>query len=192
MRRIMLKSKIHRATVTAASVDYEGSITIDRKLMAAADIYANEQVHVLDIDNGARLVTYAIPGETGEICVNGAAAKKVDVGDTVIIISYGDLASSECAGHEPGIVLVDEENSIVRVEGPTAGADARTPHPQLARSTQTNITRGTWSDGTKKRCTQSPACGCSLQRTARIPHARRTGHNQHHCRSSCLRRRYAA
>ena len=74
MRRIMMKSKIHRATVTGASVDYEGSITIDRDLMDAVDILPHEQVHVLDISNGARLVTYAIPGNPGEICVNGAAA----------------------------------------------------------------------------------------------------------------------
>ncbi len=118
MRRIMLKSKIHRATVTAASVDYEGSITIDRALMDAADIFTHEQVHVLDIDNGARLVTYAIPGESGEICVNGAAAKKINVGDTVIIISYGGLVPNEWPGHEPRIVLVGQGNAIVRVDGP--------------------------------------------------------------------------
>lgn len=117
MRRIMLKSKIHRATVTAASVDYEGSITIDSELMAAADILPHEQVHVLDIDNGARLVTYAIPGNPGEICVNGAAAKKVGVGDTVIIVSYGGLVPNEWPGHEPLIVLVDKDNRISGIKG---------------------------------------------------------------------------
>ncbi len=118
MRRTMLKSKIHRATVTAASVDYEGSITIDRDLMAAADIFTHEQVHVLDVDNGSRLVTYAIPGEDGEICVNGAAARKVNIGDTVIIISYGSLISEELEGYEPRIVLVDENNDIIHMDGP--------------------------------------------------------------------------
>jgi len=117
MRRIMLKSKIHRATVTAASVDYEGSITIDSKLMAAADILAHEQVHVLDIDNGARLVTYALPGNQGEICVNGAAAKKVAIGDTIIIISYGGMIPKEWPGHEPVIVLVDRNNRIRSLKG---------------------------------------------------------------------------
>lgn len=117
MRRIMLKSKIHRATVTAASVDYEGSITIDSELMAAADILAHEQVHVLDIDNGARLVTYAIPGNQGEICVNGAAAKKVGIGDTIIIVSYGGLVPKEWPGHEPIVVLVDRNNRISSTKG---------------------------------------------------------------------------
>lgn len=117
MRRIMLKSKIHRATVTAASVDYEGSITIDSELMAAADILAHEQVHVLDIDNGARLVTYAIPGNQGEICVNGAAAKKVGIGDTIIIVSYGGLVPAELPGHEPVVVLVDGNNRINSIKG---------------------------------------------------------------------------
>jgi len=114
----MLKSKIHRATVTAASIDYEGSITIDRELMKAADIFTHEQVHVLDIDNGARLVTYAIPGDAGEVCVNGAAARKINIGDTVIIISYGSLVPNEWPDHEPRIVLVNEENRIVRMNGP--------------------------------------------------------------------------
>ncbi|MEK7816901.1 MAG: aspartate 1-decarboxylase [Actinomycetota bacterium] len=116
MRRIMLKSKIHRATVTAASVDYEGSITIDRNLMEAADIFTCEQVHVLDVNNGARLVTYAMPGESGEICINGAAARKVDVGDKVIIISYGGLVPREWEGFQPRLILVDEENRIIKVD----------------------------------------------------------------------------
>ncbi len=136
MRRIMLKSKIHRATVTAASIDYEGSITIDRELMKAADIFTHEQVHVLDIDNGARLVTYAIPGDAGEICVNGAAARKINIGDTVIIISYGGLVPNEWPDHEPRIVLVNEENRIVRINGPEKAADSvkstahRDKHPK--------------------------------------------------------------
>lgn len=116
MRRIMMKSKIHRATVTAASVEYEGSITIDSELMAAADIFAYEQVHVLDVNNGNRLVTYAIPGGAGEICVNGAAARLVDVGDLVIIISYGGLVPREWEGFEPKVLRVDEQNRLTGVE----------------------------------------------------------------------------
>ncbi|MHB9053224.1 MAG: aspartate 1-decarboxylase [Thermoleophilia bacterium] len=116
MRRTMLKGKIHRATVTAASVDYAGSITIDSGLMAFADILAHEQVHVLDVDNGARLVTYAIPGRPGEICVNGAAARRVAVGDRVIIISYAEFTGEELTSYRPRIVLVDEDNRISRVE----------------------------------------------------------------------------
>ena len=86
--RTMLKGKIHRATVTDCNVHYEGSVTIDRRLMQAADILPYEQVHVLDVNNGSRLMTYAIEGETGEICLNGAAARLVHKGDTVIILSY--------------------------------------------------------------------------------------------------------
>lgn len=89
--RIMLKSKIHRATVTDCNVNYEGSITIDRKLMQAADILPYEQVHVLDVNNGNRLITYAIEGEAGEICLNGAAARQCHEGDIVIILTYTDV-----------------------------------------------------------------------------------------------------
>lgn len=112
MRRVMLKSKIHRARVTETNIDYEGSITISRELMEAADIFEHEQVHVLDLTNGNRLITYAIPGKTGEICINGAAARLLEAGDTVIIISYGSLASDECNEHKPTVVTVDEENRI--------------------------------------------------------------------------------
>ena len=87
--RVMLKSKIHRATVTDANLNYEGSITIDRNLMKAADILPYEQVHVVDVNNGARLVTYAIEGESSEICLNGAAARLVNKGD--IAVSYTHL-----------------------------------------------------------------------------------------------------
>ena len=117
MRRTMMKSKIHRATVTAASVDYVGSITIDAALMEAAGIATYEQVHVLDIDNGARLVTYAIPGADGEVCVNGAAARLVEVGDRIIIISYAEYEEAELASHQPRTVFVNEENRIAESEG---------------------------------------------------------------------------
>lgn len=117
MRRIMLKSKIHRARVTAASIDYEGSITIDERLMEAADILPHEQVHIYDITNGVRLVTYAIPGAEGEVCVNGAAARKVDVDDVVIIVSYGGFVPREWASHDPRVVSVDTDNRITAISG---------------------------------------------------------------------------
>ncbi len=110
MERLMLKSKIHRATVTDANLDYEGSITIDRELMRAADILPHEQVHVVNVTNGERLVTYAIEGGEGEICLNGAAAHKARPGDIVIIISYANLAESEVAGYQPTVVKVGAGN----------------------------------------------------------------------------------
>ncbi len=108
MRRRMLKSKIHRATVTAADVDYEGSISLDPALMARADILEWEQVAVLDVDNGARLETYAIVGEPGEVKLNGAAAVLVSPGDRVIVLTYADVDEDELAGWSPTVVLVDE------------------------------------------------------------------------------------
>jgi aspartate 1-decarboxylase len=113
--RTMLKSKIHRATVTDANIDYEGSITIDTKLMEAADIVPYEQVQVLNINNGARFTTYAIEGEadSGEICLNGAAARLGVKGDLVIILTYFQLEEEELAGYRPIIVHVDEKNAIV-------------------------------------------------------------------------------
>ncbi len=114
--RTMLKSKIHRARVTDANIDYEGSITIDRKLMAAADIIPYEQVQVLNINNGARFSTYAIEGEdgSGEICLNGAAARLVVKGNLVIILTYCDVSEEEARDHMPKIVHVNENNTIVR------------------------------------------------------------------------------
>jgi aspartate 1-decarboxylase len=114
MQRILMKSKIHRATVTDANLHYQGSITIDRSLMAAADLVAHEQVHVVDIDNGARFETYVIEGEasSGTVCLNGAAARLVQPGDKVIIISYASLDESEVATFEPRVVMVDENNQI--------------------------------------------------------------------------------
>jgi aspartate 1-decarboxylase len=110
MRRQMLKSKIHRATVTDADVDYVGSITVDAALLAAADIREHEQVHVLDVDNGARVVTYAIAGGRGEICVNGAAAHLVRPGDRVIVLTYAEYEEAELAGYGPIVVHVDGRN----------------------------------------------------------------------------------
>ncbi len=112
MTRTMLSSKIHRARVTDANVDYEGSITIDRKLMEAADILPYEQVHVLNINNGARFTTYAIEGEKGEICLNGAAARLAIKGDIVIILSYSNVEDEEAHNFKPKLVYVDSNNAI--------------------------------------------------------------------------------
>jgi aspartate 1-decarboxylase len=111
----MMKSKIHRATVTDANLDYVGSITIDRTLMEAADLLEHEQVHVLDIDNGARFETYVIEGsrDSGEICINGAAARLVQPGDRVIVISYASYEASELDAFQPTTVFVTEDNKAV-------------------------------------------------------------------------------
>jgi aspartate 1-decarboxylase len=122
MRRRMLKSKIHRATVTGADLNYVGSISLDPELMRLADILEHEQVAVLDIDNGARFETYAIEGKPGEVCLNGAAARLVHHGDRVIVITYADYEDAELAGHEPVVVHVDERNRPVTVDGDHAGA----------------------------------------------------------------------
>lgn len=116
--RVMLKSKIHRARVTHANTDYEGSISIDKTLMEAADILPYEQVHVLDINNGARLTTYAIEAEPdrGEIGIQGAAARLVSVGDKVIILSYCHVEEAEAHRHHPALVYVNEENAITEVK----------------------------------------------------------------------------
>jgi len=119
MRRRMMKSKIHRATVTDANLDYIGSITIDRDLMERANLLEFEQVAVVDIDNGARLETYVIEGEpgSGEICLNGAAAHLVHRGDRVIIISYGDYEDADLVtGHRPEVVHVDTANRPISEE----------------------------------------------------------------------------
>ena len=114
--RMMLKSKIHRATVTEANIDYEGSITIDKDLMEAADMLPYEQVHVLDIDTGARLETYTIEGERGSgvICINGAAARLIFEGDKVIIISYQVISEAESVELTPKLVYVDSQNVIAQ------------------------------------------------------------------------------
>ncbi len=110
MRRRMMKSKIHRATVTGAELDYAGSISLDTGLMKLADIREWEQVAVLDIDNGARFETYAIAGEPGQVQLNGAAARLVEVGHKVIVITYADYEDTELAGFEPLVVKVDSAN----------------------------------------------------------------------------------
>jgi len=110
MQRIMMKSKIHRATITGADLNYIGSITLDTRLMELADIREHEQVHVLDIDNGARFETYAIAGGPGDVVLNGAAARLVHPGDKVIVITYAQYEEAELDAYEPVVVHVDEHN----------------------------------------------------------------------------------
>ena len=112
MFRTLMKSKLHRGTVTAANLHYVGSITIDEDLMDAADLIPNEKVQVVDIDNGARLETYVIPGPrgSGDLCLNGAAARLVQPGDKIIIISYAMYTDAEAKQHAPTVVLLDETN----------------------------------------------------------------------------------
>jgi len=110
MHRIMMKSKIHRAIVTGADLNYVGSITLDPRLMELADLVEHEQVHVLDIDNGARFETYVIRGGAGDVVINGAAARLVHTGDKVIVISYAHYDEAELEAYEPLVVLVDDEN----------------------------------------------------------------------------------
>jgi aspartate 1-decarboxylase len=115
MRRHLLKSKIHRATVTESRVDYVGSITIDAELMERADMLPYEKVLVADVDNGVRLETYAIEGPRGSgvVCMNGAAARLVEAGHKVIIMSFGEYDEAEARRHRPIAVFVDEENRAV-------------------------------------------------------------------------------
>lgn len=110
MKRTFLKSKLHRATVTRADLDYEGSISIDSELLKAADILPFERVEVYNISNGERFATYAILGERGEIGINGAAAHLAKPGDRVIIACYVDLENAEIAAHQPRVILLDSEN----------------------------------------------------------------------------------
>lgn len=123
MQRLMLKSKIHRATVTDANIDYEGSVAIDETLMEAAGIYPFEQVQIYNINNGERLTTYAIKGErdSGIISINGAAAHLAKKGDLVIIASYCALPEADAANHNPVLVYVDKRNAVKKVSANLAG-----------------------------------------------------------------------
>jgi aspartate 1-decarboxylase len=115
MRINMFKSKIHRATVTHADLDYEGSVTIDRDLLEAADILPNEMVHIWNVTRGTRLVTYALEGPSGSgaICVNGAAAHQNKPGDLVILATFADMTRDEARAYKPRVVMVDRDNHIV-------------------------------------------------------------------------------
>lgn len=118
MKRVLLKSKIHRATVTEANVNYEGSITVDKELMDAADLIPYEQVHIFNVTNGQRFFTYVIVGKPGSgvVCINGAAAHLAREGDTIIIASFASYNENECKRHEPKPVYVNEENKIKRIK----------------------------------------------------------------------------
>ncbi len=132
MQRQMLKSKIHRATITDCDIDYVGSITLDPVLMRQSDLLVNEQVHVWDIDNGARFVTYAIEGEegSGTVQVNGAAAQLVRSGDKVIVASFGSYDEADLEAYSPVVVHVGEDNEITAVDSdPTVLLDG-TGHDQ--------------------------------------------------------------
>jgi aspartate 1-decarboxylase len=124
MNRTLLKSKIHRATVTDADLNYDGSITVDASLMRAADMVPYEQVHVWNVNNGERFQTYVIPGpaDSGTICVNGSAARRVHRGDLLIIATFAALGEEEARRHQPAVVLVDERNRIRRTQGPSVQA----------------------------------------------------------------------
>src|SRR3954471_803150 len=131
MRRRMMKSKIHRATVTDANLNYVGSITIDPLLMAEADILEHEQVAVVDIDNGNRFETYVINGEpgSGAMCLNGAAARLVHPGDKIIVITYADYEDAELEGYEPTVVHVDDRNRAITVGSGQAPGVYAAPEP---------------------------------------------------------------
>ena len=123
MRRMMLLGKVHRATVTDANLNYVGSLTLDPDLMEAAGMLPYEQVQVLDVDNGARLTTYLIEGErsTGQVCINGAAARLVAPGDKVIVVAYAEMEDEEARSHTPRVVLVDGANRPITEPSDDAG-----------------------------------------------------------------------
>ena len=126
MRRTMMKSKLHRVTVTEADLDYVGSITLDRDLMDAADLLANERVQVLDVTNGARLETYVLEGPRGSgvVGINGPAAYLVAIGDVVLVVSYAEMEDAEARAHRPVVVTVGPDNRDPRVLGEVAGERA--------------------------------------------------------------------
>jgi len=128
MRRTMFKSKIHRATVTHADLDYEGSVTIDSDLLDAADILPHEHVHIWNVTRGTRIETYALRGPSGSgvVCINGAAAHQNRPGDLVIVATFADYDEAEVARHEPRVVLVDDDNRI------TSASYIETPGPLRA------------------------------------------------------------
>jgi len=131
MRRTMLKSKIHRATVTDANLHYEGSLTIDQDLLDAADILPNEQIHVWDVTSGTRLITYALSGERGSgvICVNGAGAHLIHKGNLVIIATFTEMKAKEAKRYRPGVVFVTPENAL---QEPVQIGAPLIPSPQIA------------------------------------------------------------
>jgi aspartate 1-decarboxylase len=141
MRRRMMKSKIHRATVSDANLHYVGSITLDTELMALADIREWEQVTVVDIDNGARFETYAINGGRGDVCLNGAAARLVHPGDRIIVITYADYEDTELDDYQPRVVHVDTANRAIDERTAAALARATSPGPVRYTEIQAQVDR---------------------------------------------------
>ena len=116
MNLTMLYSKIHRASVSGANLNYVGSITIDSALMQAAGLIEGQKVDIVNINNGERFSTYVITGKSGDMCLNGAAARKVQVGDKIIVMAYAQFSQEELKNYEPKVVLVDEKNAIVAIK----------------------------------------------------------------------------
>ena len=153
MLRTMMKSKIHRATVTQADLHYVGSVTVDEDLLDAADLLAGELVHIVDVTNGARLETYTIAGERGSgiLGINGAAARLVHPGDVVILIAYGQMETAEAREFQPHVVFVDAENAIIGT-----GSDPASPVPEeFAQRTSrrvpgTGLVRGDLADASRR------------------------------------------
>ncbi|MCI2236476.1 MULTISPECIES: aspartate 1-decarboxylase [Helicobacter] len=116
MNFTMLYSKIHRARVSDANLNYVGSITIDTKLMESAGLLEGQKVDIVNINNGERFSTYVIEGKSGDICLNGAAARKVQIGDKIIIMAYAQFSKEELENYEPKVVLVDENNQIIQIK----------------------------------------------------------------------------
>ena len=135
--RSVCKSKIHRATVTEANVHYTGSITLDTQLMQAADLAPYEQVHVVDVDNGARVITYCIEGPpgSGTVCVNGAAARLISAGDTIIVIAYAQVTPEELARMAPKVVMLDARNHIQQVVAETYRLSSAPVSPEMSERT---------------------------------------------------------
>ncbi len=133
MRRRMFRSKIHRAVVTHADLDYEGSVTIDQDLMDAADMLAHEEVHILNVTRGTRLITYTLPGPRGSgvICINGAAAHLNGPGDLVILATYGEMDEPEARAWEPKVVRVDAQNRLLAVVAETPGPRMPPAYPAI-------------------------------------------------------------
>ena len=121
----MLYSKIHRATVTDANLNYVGSITVDAELMAAAQLRVGQKVEIVNVNNGERFATYVIKGKAGskDMCLNGAAARKVEIGDKIIVIAYASYNENELENYKPTVVLVDEKNNITTVTNELVGSD---------------------------------------------------------------------
>lgn len=134
MKRTMLKSKIHRATVTDANLHYQGSVTVDSLLLEAADILVHERVEIYNVTNGERFATYAIPGKPGkgEICLNGAAAHKASPGDLVILATFAEYEAEELRDHHPRLVFVDEKNRNVAASGIESAIETAEPVEALA------------------------------------------------------------